>query len=239
MGMSKELTTIANESVFSLDTFEHAQRVAKMIACSSLVPAAYQGKIENVMIAMEMAARMNISTLMVMQNLHIVKGNPGWSGSFVIAMVNGSKRFDQDLEFEFAGEGDEYGCTAFTTKKGKRIEGAKVTWKMVKGEGWLTKDGSKWKTMPEQMFRYRSAAFFGRANTPDLLMGMQTADEIIDIGSTVIKPDITKDQLQTLLDEKVALLNKSEFDNAKRIIANEEKESYPKLYTFLTSKTDE
>lgn len=175
------------ESAFSLQNFEHAQRVAKMIAASSLVPQAYQGKVENVMIAMEMAHRMNISPLMVMQNLHIVKGNPGWSGSFVIALINGSKRFDGDLKFDSGGDGDDYGVLAYAIDKtGKRLEGTKVTWKMVKGEGWLNKDGSKWKTMPEQMFRYRSATFFGRIHTPDLMMGMQTAEEIIDVESTVI-----------------------------------------------------
>ncbi len=144
-----EIQTTINESAFSLQNFEHAQRVAKMISISSLVPQAYQGKVENVMIAMEMANRMNISPLMVMQNLYIVKGNPGWSGSFVIAMINGSKRFDENLAFDFSGDGDEYGCTAFTFKNGKRIEGTKVTWKMVKGEQWLDKPGSKWKTMPD------------------------------------------------------------------------------------------
>ncbi len=190
--MNEQLAQVT-ESAFSLQNFEHAQRVAKMIATSSLVPSQYQGKIENVMIAMEMANRMNISPLMVMQNLHIVKGNPGWSGSFVIAMINGSKRYDEDLEFEFSGDGDEYGCVAFAPKKGRRIESTKVTWKMVKGEGWLAKDGSKWKTMPDQMFRYRSAAFFGRAHTPDLLMGMQTAEEIIDVNSTVVAPKIDKE----------------------------------------------
>lgn len=187
--MSETTTQLTvKESAFSLESFEHAQRVAVMMAKSTLVPEQYRGKVENVMIAMEMSYRMEISPLMVMQNLHIVKGNPGWSGSFVIAMINGSKRFDDDLEFEFSGKDDDYGCMAVAIKKGKRIEGTKVTWKMVKGENWLNKDGSKWKTMPDQMFRYRSAAFFGRVHTPDLLMGMQTAEEIQDVIYTDFKP---------------------------------------------------
>lgn len=239
--MNEQLTT-QSESAFSLQNFEHAQRVAKMIAASSLVPQAYQGKVENVMIAMEMSNRMGISPLMVMQNLHIVKGNPGWSGSFVIAMVNGSKRFDDNLEFEFSGTADEYGCIAFTSRKGKRVESTKVDWKMVKGEGWLNKEGSKWKTMPDQMFRYRSAAFFGRAHTPDLLMGMQTADEIMDVDAVVVRQskndNLNAEALQTLLDEKVALLTKKEFESAKRIIDNKEVDSYPKLFTLLTEKTE-
>ena len=57
---------------------------------------------------------------------------------------------------------------------------------MAKAEGWLTKTGSKWQTMPELMLKYRAAAFFGRLYAPEVLMGMQTAEEVIDI--TPIQP---------------------------------------------------
>ncbi len=56
-----------------------------------------------------------------------------------------------------------------------------VDWAMVQAEGWLNKPGSKWKTMPELMFHYRAAAFFGRLYAPDILRGMHNAEEIIDI----------------------------------------------------------
>lgn len=220
--------TTQTESAFSLQNFEHAQRVAKMIAMSSLVPEAYKGKIENVMIAMEMANRMNISPLMVMQNLYIVKGNPGWSGSFVIAMINGSKRFEDNLEFEFSGIGDEYGCKAFTTRKGKRIESTRVDWKMVKGEGWLDKPGSKWKTMPEQMFRYRSAALFGRTHCPDLLMGMKTTEEIIDISNDghQERPNVDKEAERVVL-----MINEAKTLNDLKAIEPHVREEQLDLYT--------
>lgn len=230
-----QLEQTQEQSAFSVQTFEHAQRVAKMLASSSLIPEAYRGKVENVMIAMEMSNRMNISPLMVMQNLYIVKGKPGWSGPFVIAIINASKRYAKTLAFESSGEGDLYGYTAFTfDHEGNKVKGTKVDWKMVKGEGWLDKDGSKWKTMSEQMFKYRSAALFGREHTPDLLMGMQTAEEIIDIGTA--KEVHTVEELQVLYTEKLPLLTKSEMDNAKRIISNREELSYNKLFKLLTEK---
>ena len=52
---------------------------------------------------------------------------------------------------------------------------------MAKAEGWSTKNGSKWKTMPELMLRYRAAAFFGRLYAPDVLSGMHSADEVEDV----------------------------------------------------------
>lgn len=52
---------------------------------------------------------------------------------------------------------------------------------MVNAEGWASKNGSKWKTMPDQMFVYRAAAFWQRAYAPELGMGLQTVEEAYDI----------------------------------------------------------
>lgn len=178
-------TQQVTESAFSLQTFEHAQRVAKMLSTSSLIPKAYQGNIQNVMVALEMANRIGASPLMVMQNLNIIQGNPSWSSTFIISAINSCGRFEP-LRFDLTGTGEEMKCIAWTHEKGKseRIEGPAVTMKMAKLEGWLDKSGSKWKTMPELMIRYRSAAFFGRLYAPEILMGMQTMEEVIDITPT-------------------------------------------------------
>lgn len=189
---SKEIAPLQQApEVASFDnaaSFDHAQRVAKMLSSSNLIPEQYRGNIQNTMIALEMANRIGASPLMVMQNLYIVQGKPSWSSSFIIASLNSCRRFSP-LRFQTDGEGDKYGCTAWaydlSTKD--KLEGPKVTWDMVKAEGWLNKNGSKWKTMPELMFRYRAAAFFGRLYAPDILMGMLTSEEMHDIPTVVEK----------------------------------------------------
>lgn len=60
-------------------------------------------------------------------------------------------------------------------------DGPPVTLTMAVEEGWYTKNGSKWRTMPDLMGRYRSAAFFVRLHAPELTMGMPTVDELVDI----------------------------------------------------------
>jgi hypothetical protein len=169
-------------SPFSIQGFEHAQRVAKMFSSSSLIPKEYQGNIQNTMIAMEMANRIGASPLMVMQNLYIVHGKPGWSSTFIISAINSCGKFSP-LRFEVSGEGETLSCYAWAyeldTKE--KLQGPAVTMKMAKAEGWLTKNGSKWQTMPELMIRYRAAAFFGRLYAPEILMGMQTMEEVIDV----------------------------------------------------------
>lgn len=197
---------IPAESSFSVQGFEHAQRVAKMLSSSNLIPVNYQGNVQNTMIAMEMANRIGASPLMVMQNLNIIQGKPSWSSTFIIASLNNCKRFSP-LRFELSGEGDDYGCTAWAYDLNKeKLEGPKVTWKMVKEEGWLSKSGSKWKTMPELMFRYRAAAFFGRLYAPDILMGMQTAEEVIDVISDSVAEKISSKPVIELPVELIAVI---------------------------------
>jgi len=165
----------------SPENFELAQRVAKSLASSSLVPKEYQNNIPNAMIALEMASRIGASPLMVMQHLYIVHGKPSWSSSFLISAINTCGRFEP-LKFDIKGQGDSLECIAWTQdKSGNKLESPKITMAMAKAEGWHGKSGSKWKTMPELMIRYRAAAFFSRLYCPEITMGMQTAEEVIDV----------------------------------------------------------
>jgi hypothetical protein len=196
LGTTEKAVTVLSENggVFgNVANFETAQRMAKALATSDLVPANYQGKLANCMIAMEMAARTRSSIFAVMQNLHIIKGRPSWSASFIAAAINSCGRFEP-LRYEFVGKPgtDEYGCYAWTRDmEGNELKGPKVTIGMAKGEGWWSKkdrngnETSKWQTMPELMMHYRAASFFGRLYAPEILMGMHSAEEIKDMGTVV------------------------------------------------------
>lgn len=165
-------------------SFESAQRMALALVSSNIVPEQYRGKdnIGNAIVALEMAQRIGASPLAVMQNLNIIHGRPSWSSTFIIAALNSCGRF-APIRFEVTGEGDDRACVAWTTDKtGERLEGPPASIAMAKAEGWFAKNGSKWKTMPELMLRYRAAAFFGRLYAPDVLNGMHATEEIEDIG---------------------------------------------------------
>lgn len=164
--------------------FELAQRIGKLLAASDLVPEQFRGNLQNCVVALNMAQRLDADPLMVMQNIVIVHGKPTWSSQFLIATLNHSGRYTA-LRYEFVGEKgkDSYGCFAWAIERvtGDRIEGPSVTLEMAKAEGWSTKNGSKWKTMPDLMLRYRAAAFFVRTNAPEIAMGLPTTDEVRDI----------------------------------------------------------
>ena len=185
---------LAQNGIFSGDmvAFENGQRMAQVFAKSTLVPKDYQGNIGNIMIAMEMAQRCNANPMAVMQNLYIIHGRPSWSSQFVIAALNGCGRFSP-IRFDMQGQDDNLQCQAwaYDVATGDRLDGVIITMAMAKAEGWVSKAGSKWKTMPELMIRYRAAKFFGNLYAPDILMGMSDENESTDIAprqERVIQP---------------------------------------------------
>lgn len=170
-----------------MSPFAQAQRQAVALSTSSLVPQQYRGRdnIGNVLIAMQLANRIGADVLQVMQNLHVIQGRPSLSSSFLIATVNACGRF-QPLRFEVVGNDPskkDYRVRAYAEDKasGERCNGAWITWAMVEAEGWSKKNGSKWMTMPEQMFMYRAAAFWARVYAPEVSQGIHTVEEVTDV----------------------------------------------------------
>ena len=181
--MSEDLVKVNKESsVFSdSNNFELAQRAAKLLSSSKLVPPSFQNNIPDCFIAMEIAKRIGTSPFIVMQNLYPVHGQWGWKATFLISAVNTCGKFSS-LEYDITGKDDDWGCVAYATNdKGKKLESPRVTIAMAKKEGWFGKAGSKWQTMPQLMLCYRSATFFARLYAPELTMGFKCEDELIDI----------------------------------------------------------
>lgn len=164
--------------------FDTVARQAAALARSTVIPADYQGNPANCLVALEMAHRTGMPALAVMQNLHLIGGRPSWSSTFLIAAANASGRFSP-LRYRFEGEEgtDSWGCRAVATDlaTGDDLVGTLITMGIARDEGWAARKGSKWKTMPEQMLRYRAAAFWVRAYAPEIAVGLHTVDEVRDM----------------------------------------------------------
>jgi hypothetical protein len=164
--------------------FDLTQRQSKLLSSSTLIPKEFQGNMANCAIGLNIAKRMGCDPFMVLQNIDIIHGRPSFRSTFLIAMVNASGRFSP-LQFRMSGVAESLACVAWAKSlaDGDVIEGPSVSMAMARAEGWLTKSGSKWVTMPELMIRYRAAAFFARLYAPDITLGLHTSDEAHDIPS--------------------------------------------------------
>lgn len=229
---TKDLPPDTPMSFFSAGGFTLMQRAATMLSRSTLVPPQYRevnekkvGKnmvpvenpnaLSNCVLALNMAQRIGADPLMIMQNLYIVDGRPGWSSQFIIAAINACGKFSP-LRFACEDHGEKKvvwktkewvgpqhdrqckdvehqatirakTCTAWAIEKatGEKLTGPEITMDMAVAEGWYGKNGSKWQTMPDVMLRYRAASFFGRLYAPELFMGLQTAEEVRDATITL------------------------------------------------------
>ena len=202
-------------SVFSDgQSFNTALRMSQCLASSTVVPKEYQGNVGNCMIAIEMASRINTSPMMVMQNLYIVNGRPAWSSQWIIAMINSSRRYKTELQFEFGNAKEDGGlsCRAWAEDySGHKVYGPKITMAMANQEGWTSKNGSKWKTMPDVMIQYRAASFFGRMNCPDMIMGIYSSEEVLDMG------EIPTDGFALVVDPSTGEVQETEIEGNKPI----------------------
>jgi hypothetical protein len=176
--------------VFSgIAAFDAAQRMAQCLCSSTMVPPEYRGQqgLANSLIALEIAGRMGLSPLVVMQNMTPIHGRPSWSSSFLIATVNASGRFTP-LRFQFDDEENPSWCFAEASDRssGETLKGEKISIAMAKREGWWSRkdrhgnETSKWQTMTGQMLRYRAASFWVRVYCPEMSLGLTTQEEALD-----------------------------------------------------------
>lgn len=183
LAVQERLTEVAVKPTGGfVESFRNNFKVAQYLSHSNLIPQQYQGKTEDCAIAVDMADRMGVSPLMVMQSLYVVKGKPSWSGQACMSFI---KAKYGEAEPVYTGERgtDSRGCYIRAVKSdGEVIEGTEVTIKMAKAEGWTS--NKKWINMPELMLAYRAAAFFARVYCPEILMGVAVEGEVEDVQPT-------------------------------------------------------
>lgn len=188
MSSSTALTQVPDAAplaVLSQAEHEIVVKKAALLAKSTIIPQDYRGNPANVLVAMEYANRLGCSVLAVMQNMDVIHGRPSLRATFLIGTVNASGRFSP-IRFRWEGtEGtDTWGCRAVATDResGEECVGPLITIKLAKAEGWYTKNGSKWRTIPELMLTYRAGAWWTRIYCPELALGLHTTDEVEDMG---------------------------------------------------------
>lgn len=208
------------------DNFIMANQMAKALSQSTLVPKEYQGNIANCMIAIDLAIRMKTSPFLVMQNLDVIQGRPAWNAKALIGMINTSHKYDYSLQFEEKtdNEGKPFSCMCYAIEHGNRVNGPVVDMNMAKDEGWLSKNGSKWKTMPQVMLAYRAASFFSRRYCPEISMGIYTSDEIIDGDFKEYPMENVQEQVQKEISQNANAVPFEEVttDSTEQTIANAE-----------------
>jgi hypothetical protein len=212
--MDNQMTTIdasqaMMETLLNPGVFDQMQRAATLFSKSGLVPAQFKDNMPACFVGLQLAAQLGVNPFMLFQKIYTVGGKIGIEAQVAIAVANQRKVFAGPISYEFSGEGKTRRCIARAVMAANKapVE-MSLSWSEVAAEGWDKKGGSKWNTMPDQMFRYRTALWLIRTFAPEVLMGLSSVDELEDsrvIDITPAKPKVTlEEQLKSKQADKPA-----------------------------------
>lgn len=167
------------------EVHNYAEAIAKKLATSSMIPASFQGKPQDCLIALIMADQLKVNPVTLMQEMYVVHGRPALSAKFLISLAHKHGVFKSHIGYEVTGKGDDLAVKAYATMHDGSTAETTVSMKMAAMEGW-SKKNTKYQSMPEHMLKMRAASFLVRQYCPEITMGFTTKEEVEDVAAHVI-----------------------------------------------------
>jgi len=156
--------------------FEHLWRVAKAFSMSGMVPGHFQGKPESCMVALMYAQQLGEHPMVMFQEVTVINGRPGTSARFAISRANKSGLLQGPISWKSKGQGDALEVTASATWRDTgEVISTTVTMREAAADGWTR--NSKYKSIPEQMLRWRAATRLINLYMPEVLFGLGVREE--------------------------------------------------------------
>jgi len=173
-----QLTT-SNQG-FAPVTLDEAMRFSEMLAKSQMVPKAYQGRPEDVLVAVQWGKELGLAPLQALQNIACINGKPSVYGDAAMALVQASPVCEGvDEHFEGEEGTGKYTAVCIAKRKGRNPVIARFSVEDAKRAGLWGKAGP-WQAYPKRMLQMRARGFALRDAYPDVLKGLITAEEAAD-----------------------------------------------------------
>lgn len=185
-----QLTT-TNRQGFAPATLGEAMEFSQMLAKSAMVPKQYQGKPEDIMVAVQWGYEIGLAPMQALQNISVINGKPSVYGDAAMALVQASsvcEGVDESLE----GEGTTNPvAVCIARRKGRNPVIVRFSVEDAKRAGLWGKQGP-WQAYPKRMLQMRARGFALRDAFPDVLKGLITTEEAQDYPDEA-KPRPVKD----------------------------------------------
>lgn len=164
---------------FAPTTLSEAMTFSDMLANSSMVPRAYQGKPQDILVCVQWGMEMGLAPMQALQNIAVINGKPSVYGDALMALVQASP-VCEDIEEFFEHEGTPNPVAVCVAKrKGRKPVTARFSVEDAKRAGLWAKQGP-WLAYPKRMMQMRARGFALRDAFPDVLKGMITVEEAQD-----------------------------------------------------------
>jgi hypothetical protein len=150
-----------------------------MLASSSMVPRAYQGKPNDVLVCLQWGYEMGMAPMQALQNIAVINGKPSMYGDSLMALVQASPMCE-NIEEYFENEGTPNPVAVCVAKRKGRTP---VVFKFSVEEAkraLLWGKAGPWTAYPKRMMQMRARGFALRDAFADVLTGLITAEEAHD-----------------------------------------------------------
>ena len=178
-----EIISLENEEKLlelEIKKFGLEQRRATALGKSAFFPNALKNDVASAVIIYDLANRMGISVMEVAQSIFIIYNKPSFETKFLVARLNDSGKIEGSLRTVMSEDKKSAYCEATCSITKQVLKGMTYTIDIARAEGLIDKTGSKWKTMPELMLRYRAQSNFINEFYPEIKFGCKTKEEIED-----------------------------------------------------------
>jgi hypothetical protein len=168
-----------NNRGFAPANLTEAIQFSDLLASSSIVPKAYQGRPQDILVCVQWGFELGLAPMQALQNIAVINGKPSVYGDAAMALVQASPVCD-DVEEFFENEGSTNPTAVCVAKrKGRKPVIVKFSVEDAKRAGLWGKQGP-WSAYPKRMMQMRARGFALRDAFPDVLKGMITAEEAQD-----------------------------------------------------------
>lgn len=175
--------------------------LAKALAPSDIIPAAYRGKPANIVVAMEFGQSMGLSPAESLYRINVIQGKPTMSAELVAAQV---RKAGHKLRIEKDEQHTSVTCTIV------RSDDPKYPFRVTRDAEWAKQMGltnkDNYRKQPLTMLTWRAITACAREACPEALFGVAyTPDEMRDMDASAtpvaaevsVEPGATTDFTQT------------------------------------------
>lgn len=165
---------------FSPKNLAEALQLAQSLAKADIVPAAFKGRPENILVAIGMGTELGLNPFQALQSIYVVNGRPCLWGDAVPGIIMASGEMEV---FDESFDDKNMIATCRTKRKGNPIEVIRHFSKEdATRAGLWGKD--TYKQYPRRMLQMRARSWALRDAYPDLLRGLQIREEVEDYTTT-------------------------------------------------------
>lgn len=179
----------------SINSLTEAREVAEFFAKSDLVPKDYKNKPDNIVVAWQKGFEVGLLPQQSLETIAVINGRASIWGDGLIALVKSSPLEEWTNEW-IDGEGEKMVAYCETKRKNqtKTIKQSFSVDDAKKAGLW---GNNTWAKYPKRMLQMRARSFSFRDAYPEVLNGLQLAEEMLD--AQYVAPSHSKEELETAL----------------------------------------